>query len=134
MGDEIGWVISQISTMRMGSPSRFTSDGDGYAWTARIGQCQDRQASTDIMRYLERARRDTRSVGERDSAGLSIAATHALSFTFFPGWIRAQLQLEAFGALSLISDSMEGCEQILLSGEVHFLLCHFHPAAPTRFA
>ena len=89
-------------------------------------------AATDIMRNLERARRDTRSVGERDSAGLSIAATHALSFTFFPGWIRAQLQLEAFGALSLISDSMEGCEQILLSGEVHFLLCHFHPAAPTR--
>lgn len=90
-------------------------------------------AAGDIMRGLERARRDTRSVGERDRAGLSIAATHALSFTFFPGWIRAQLQFETFGALSLISDSMEGCEQIMLSGEVHFLLCHHHPAAPARF-
>lgn len=89
--------------------------------------------AAEIMRGLERARRDTLSVGERDSEGLSIAATHALSFTFFPGWIRSRLHFEALGAMSLVSDSMESCEQIMLSGEVHFLLCHHHPAAPARF-
>lgn len=89
--------------------------------------------AADIMRSVERARRDTRSVGEQGGGGLSIAATHALSFTFFPGWIRSRLHFEALGALNLISDSMDGCEQIMLSGEVHFLLCHHHPAAPARF-
>ena len=89
--------------------------------------------ATDLIRSLERAQRDTRSVGERDHVALSIAATHALSFTFFPGWIRQQLRFETLGALSLISESMDGCEQIMLGGEVHFLLCHTHPEAPTRF-
>ncbi|PDT87972.1 LysR family transcriptional regulator [Bradyrhizobium sp. Y36] len=89
--------------------------------------------AADLIRGLERAQRDTRSVGERDTVALSIAATHALSFTFFPGWIRKHLRFEALGALSLISESMEGCEQIMLSGEVHFLLCHAHAEAPARF-
>jgi DNA-binding transcriptional LysR family regulator len=89
--------------------------------------------ASELIRSLDQARRDTRSVGERDTVALSIAATHALSFTFFPGWIRRHLRFEALGALSLISDSMEGCEQIMLGGEVHFLLCHVHAEAPTRF-
>ncbi|MEH2524781.1 MULTISPECIES: LysR family transcriptional regulator [unclassified Bradyrhizobium] len=88
--------------------------------------------AADMIRSLERARRDTRSVGERNTVALAIAATHALSFTFFPAWIR-DLRFELLGALSLISESMEACEQIMLSGEVHFLLCHYHPEAPTRF-
>jgi DNA-binding transcriptional LysR family regulator len=28
---------------------------------------------------------------------------------------------------------MEACEEIMLAGEVDFLLCHFHADAPTRF-
>jgi LysR family transcriptional regulator, hypochlorite-specific transcription factor HypT len=78
----------------------------------------------DLMRDLQRARRDTRAMGERAGATLSIAATHALSFTFFPNWIRRHMRFEALGTLNLISDSMEACEQIMLGGEVHFLLCH----------
>ena len=89
--------------------------------------------AADMIRNLDRARRDTRSVGERSTVSLSIAATHALSFTFFPEWIRRHGRFESLGALNLISDSMEACEQIMLSGEVHFLLCYYHPEAPTRF-
>jgi len=92
-----------------------------------------RPLAEDLLRNLQRIRRDTRSVGERSTDALAIAATHALSFTFFPGWIRRHMQFEALGALSLISDSMEACEQIMLAGDVHFLLCHYHPDAPTRF-
>ena len=87
----------------------------------------------DLMRNLHRARRATRTVGERETGSLSIAATHALSFTFFPGWIRRHMRFEALGTLNLISDSMEACEQIMLGGEVHFLLCHYHADVPTRF-
>jgi LysR family transcriptional regulator, hypochlorite-specific transcription factor HypT len=87
----------------------------------------------DLMRNLHRARRATRTVGERETGSLSIAATHALSFTFFPGWIRRHMRFEALGTLNLVSDSMEACEQIMLGGEVHFLLCHSHADVPTRF-
>lgn len=90
-------------------------------------------AVQNLIRDLDRARRDTKAVGAYDTATLSIAATHALSFTFFPNWIRGLMQQQALGTLNLISDSMEACEQILLAGEVHFLLCHHHPDAPTRF-
>jgi DNA-binding transcriptional LysR family regulator len=86
----------------------------------------------DLARRLSRARATTRGVGDRNRATLSIAATHALSFTFFPGWIRERVSFERLGTLNLISDSMEACEEIMLAGEVDFLLCHHHPAAPTR--
>lgn len=90
-------------------------------------------AAQDLLRSLERARREAQGVGAQDTATLSIAATHALSFTFFPGWVRQVMQSRMLGTLNLVSDSMEACEQIMLSGEVHFLLCHFHADAPTRF-
>lgn len=91
-----------------------------------------RPLAEDLLRGLDRARRDTRAAGEGGSAALAIAATHALSFTFFPGWIQTHMQVGAPGAINLVSDSMEACEEILLGGEVHFLLCHHHPDAPTR--
>ncbi|SFI73325.1 DNA-binding transcriptional regulator, LysR family [Bosea sp. OK403] len=87
----------------------------------------------DLLRNLQHLQRETRAVGEREKGALSIAATHALSFTFFPGWIRRHMRFEALGTLNLISDSLEACEQIMLGGEVHFLLCHHHAQAPTRF-
>src|SRR3954447_19571202 len=47
--------------------------------------------------------------------------------------IRRHMHFEALGTLNLISDSMDACEQIMLGGEVHFLLCHYHAETPTRF-
>jgi LysR family transcriptional regulator, hypochlorite-specific transcription factor HypT len=85
-----------------------------------------------LLRTLDRARRETQSVGERRSSSLAFAATHALSFTFFPGWIRRHARLDAVGTVNLISDSMAACEQTMLSGEVHFLLCHHHGAEPAH--
>ena len=38
---------------------------------------------------LQQMRRATQRAAGRAGAALTIAATHALSFTFFPGWIRA---------------------------------------------
>jgi DNA-binding transcriptional LysR family regulator len=92
-----------------------------------------RSPAEEMMRTLNRARREARAVGERETASISLAATHALSLTFFPGWIREHIRLEALGTLNLISDTMEACEEIMLSGEVDFLLCHCHAGAPTRF-
>ena len=81
--------------------------------------------AADLMASLDRARRAALAAGERQTASLSIAATHALSFTFFPNWISQQVELGRLGKLNLVSDTMDACEQAMLNGEVHFLLCHW---------
>lgn len=93
-----------------------------------------RPFAEDMLRQLERTRRDTAAIGGHQSKSISIAATHALSFTFFPDWIRRHSSLEELGTLSLISDTLEACEALMQSGEVQFLLCHHHAAAPVRLA
>lgn len=91
-----------------------------------------RPHAEDLVRGLDRARREARAAGARAGASLAIAATHALSFTFFPGWIRQHAPFETLGALNLISDSMAACEAIMLASEVQFLLCHHHADVPMR--
>lgn len=88
----------------------------------------------DLLGILDRARRETRAIGERKTTALAIAATHALSFTFLPGWIRLMMPSQALGPINLVSDSMAACQQLMLSGEVQFLLCHVHQAAAPPFA
>ena len=91
-----------------------------------------RPMAESLVRDLQRARTETRAVSERDTNGLAIAATHALSFTFFPAWLREHVRLDRFGTVNLVSDSMEACEDAMIGGEVQFLLCHHHPDVPTR--
>lgn len=110
----------------------FTRGAQGAALTS--AGLYFRPQAQELLGVLERARRETRSIGESEITALAIAATHALSFTFFPGWVREVTRSRAPGAISLISDSMTACEQLLLSGKVHFLLCHFHPDAQAAFA
>lgn len=85
-----------------------------------------------LTRALHQLRRDTLEVAGRGAGPLSIAATHALSFTFFPKWVRGNEKILALGTLNLISDSMQACEQMMLRGNVQFLLCHHHPNIGSR--
>lgn len=85
-----------------------------------------------LTRALHQLRRDTLEVSGRGARLLSIAATHALSFTFFPKWIRSNERVLALGNLNLISDSMQACEQMMLRGEAQFLLCHYHRDMSSR--
>jgi DNA-binding transcriptional LysR family regulator len=85
-----------------------------------------------LTRALQQLRRDTLDVAGREAALVSFAATHALSFTFFPKWIRGNERILALGSLNLISDSMQACEQIMLRGDAQFLLCHYHLDMSTR--
>ena len=79
-----------------------------------------------LTRALHQLRRDTIEISDRRARPLSIAATHALSFTFFPQWVRRNDSILALGNLNLISDSMQACEQMMLRGDAQFLLCHHH--------
>ena len=85
-----------------------------------------------LTRALHQLRRDTLEISGRGPGPLSIAATHALSFTFFPKWVRGNERILALGNLNLISDSMQACEQMMLRGETQFLLCHYHQNMRSR--
>jgi LysR family transcriptional regulator, hypochlorite-specific transcription factor HypT len=85
-----------------------------------------------LTRAVHQLRRDTIEVSSRRTRPLSIAATHALSFTFFPQWVRRNDSILALGNLNLISDSMQACEQMMLRGDAQFLLCHHHKDVSSR--
>ena len=85
-----------------------------------------------LTRALHQLRRDTLEVSDRRVRPLSIAATYALSFTFFPKWVRRNDRVLALGNLNLISDSMQACEQMMLRGDAQFLLCHHHKNMSSR--
>jgi len=69
-----------------------------------------------LAREVNQLRLETREVAGRETAALSFTAKHALSFTFFPKWIRERERVAPLGAINLISDSMAACEQIMLRG------------------
>jgi DNA-binding transcriptional LysR family regulator len=79
-----------------------------------------------LVRDLYRAKTQALEAAGRAEATLPLAATHALSFTFFPEWIRKHAPHET---LNLMSDSMEACEQMMLRGDASFLLHHSHASA-----
>ena len=85
-----------------------------------------------VIRDIVDLQREARDIGKRETATLHFAATHALSFTFFPGWLRAVEQRGTVAPVRLVSDSMQACEALLAAGEVQFVLCHRNPIAPSR--
>jgi DNA-binding transcriptional LysR family regulator len=93
-----------------------------------------RAGAAELTRDLHRMRQGALRAAGRDGTALTIAATHALSFTFAPGWLRALGLLETLGTLSLVSDTMAACERILLAGDADLLLCHTHPGVPHGLA
>jgi DNA-binding transcriptional LysR family regulator len=91
-----------------------------------------RAHAEDLTRNIYRLRQETLEVAGREASVISIAATHALSFVFFPDWIRSHPQFATLGPLNLISDTMEACEQIMSRGDADFMLCHYHRDAMPR--
>jgi DNA-binding transcriptional LysR family regulator len=110
----------------------FERSAHGVTLTA-AGE-QFRSGADELIRRMNQLRREAREAGGKEMATLRFAATHALSFTFFPQWIREMESLAPMGSIRLISDSMQACEELMLHGQAQFLLCHYHSAAPGRFA
>jgi DNA-binding transcriptional LysR family regulator len=89
-------------------------------------------AVSEALLCLARGRDEARAAASRDGATLHFAATHVLSFTFFPSWLRGLEGGQPLEAVQLSSDSLSACEQLMQQGQAQFLLCHHHPAAPVR--
>lgn len=87
---------------------------------------------TDALRGLLQGREAAQAAASRSRTILRFAATHVLSFSFFPTWLRGLESGQPLEAVQLVSDSLHACETLMLQGQVQFLLCHHHALAPVR--
>jgi LysR family transcriptional regulator, hypochlorite-specific transcription factor HypT len=92
-------------------------------------------AAEELLRRLQIARADAANAAQLQHDALKFAATHVLSFAFFPIWLRSVEALAPMtGTIQLTSDIMVACENLMIEGRAHFLLCHDHPAVATRLS
>ncbi len=113
-------------------------DRDGHPVGLTEAGSRFRPAAAELVRRLAEARAEARDADVAAAKTLRFAATHVLSSTFFPAWLRRFETGAAPAAIRLMSENMRTCEQLMLQGEAQFLLCHHHPAAasgldPARF-
>ena len=102
-------------------PVRLTATG---SWFHSVAQ--------DLLAQVARVPGEARAVAESHSSSLRFAATHALSFSFMPGWLRS-LEAHTLGCtIQLESDMLQRCEALLEQSRVQFVMCHSHPSAPGR--
>lgn len=91
-----------------------------------------RSVAQDTLAHVARLPDQARAVVDASAATLRIASTHALSFTFLPGWLRSLESRRVVGPIQLMSDVMQQCEALMLQGRAQFLLCHTHAEVPSR--
>ncbi|MES2185921.1 MAG: LysR family transcriptional regulator [Pseudomonadota bacterium] len=112
------WLGAELFD-RSSQPARLTEAGEWFRGTAQ-----------ELLARVARVPGEARAVAEAHSSTLRFAATHALSFTFMPGWLRGLESRTAVGPVRLVSDVLPRCEALLMQSQVQFLLCHAHPQAP----
>lgn len=91
-----------------------------------------RPIAEEVVNRLMVARAEAQSLDRSKALSLRFAATHALSLTFFPHWLRGIEKALHVGPVHLVSDTLQACEGLMLKGHAQFLLCHYHPAVPNR--
>jgi DNA-binding transcriptional LysR family regulator len=77
-----------------------------------------------LLARVARIPAEARSVAEANAATLRLAATHALSFTFVPGWLQALQEHTQGGPIRLVSDVLQRCEALLAQRQVQFVVAH----------
>ena len=63
-----------------------------------------RGAGHELLAHVARLPGEARTVAEANSSTLRLASTHALSFTFLPGWLRGLETKATVGRIQLDSD------------------------------
>ena len=109
------WLGAELFD-RGSQPVRLTPTGEWFGKVAR-----------DLQAAVARVPGEARAVADAMSSTLRIAATHALSFTFVPPWLRSLEARLSLGPVQLASDVQARCEQLLLQRQVQFVVSHAHP-------
>jgi len=88
---------------------------------------QFRPIAEEVLRRLLQGREDVRQTSHSIESVISFSATHSLSLTFFPSWIKVIEERAGILLTRLDSNQVANCVQALLRGACHFMLCHTHP-------
>ncbi|VCU70235.1 HTH-type transcriptional regulator YjiE [Pigmentiphaga humi] len=91
-----------------------------------------RSTAQDMLARVERIPDEARRVAQASSATLRFVATHALSLTFLPDWLRGLESRLDLGPIQLVSDVAQQCEALMTQGRAQFFLCHAHEQMPAR--
>ncbi|CAN5497412.1 LysR substrate-binding domain-containing protein [soil metagenome] len=114
------WIGTELFD-RTRQPAMLTEAGEWFRSTAE-----------EVLARVARIPGEARAIAETHSTTLRFAATHALSFTFLPAWLRRLEATSAVGPISLVSDVLQRCETLLLQRDVQFLLSHAHADVPSE--
>ncbi len=106
------WLGAELFD-RSGQPARLTAAGE---WL--------RPQAEALLARVARLPAEARAVADANAATLRLAATHALSFSFVPGWLQALEPQTARGPVRLVSDVLERCEALLAQRQVQFVVAH----------
>lgn len=77
-----------------------------------------------IVRAVRDAKTEALAAAGVEQRGLTLAATHALSYTFVPHWLMKIADPAAIGTLNLVSDSYHACRHLMAQGDVNFFISH----------
>ena len=91
-----------------------------------------RPVAEDVLRRVMVGRQEALEVARLKAETIHFAATHTLSQTFFPGWIRKIQGVSATAAVQLVAVNFAACERMLIDAEVQFMLANYHPSLMTR--
>lgn len=91
-----------------------------------------RSVAEDVLRRVLNGREEALEAARLKAETIQFVATHALSQTFFPDWIRKVDRVRTGSAVQLVASNFAGCEKLLLEAQAHFLLAHYHPTLVTR--
>lgn len=81
----------------------------------------------EVLRRLLQGREDAKRVNETTANLIRFAATHSLSLTFFPTWLRSIESNPQPLNIRLDSYQFADCIHSLVKGECHFAISHAHP-------
>lgn len=114
------WLGTELFD-RSSQPVRLTETG---VWFQSVAQ--------ELLAQVARVPAQAQAVAEVNANSLRFAATHALSFTFMPAWLRRLESHTMGGRIQLESDMLQSCEALIEQGKVQFVVCHVHAQAPGR--
>jgi LysR family transcriptional regulator, hypochlorite-specific transcription factor HypT len=111
------WLGAELFDRRM-QPTTLTDTGK---WFDRVAK--------EMLARAAKIPGEAQAFNKANSTTLKIASTHALSFTFMPGWLRRLEALIEIGQVRLVSDVLQRCEAMLIESQVQFLLAHARAGA-----
>jgi LysR family transcriptional regulator, hypochlorite-specific transcription factor HypT len=91
-----------------------------------------RPVAEDVMRRVVAGRDEALEAARLKANTISFAATHALSQSYFPNWLRDAEGARAGAAVQLVASNFAGCEKLLLDADAQFMLAHHHPSLVNR--